>query len=184
MQGKIVFYRIQLLLQGDNLLTVVDNACPQQLRQILHRGADGRLTGYHAANIDQLENIKDEVRLNLALQLMNLCVAQQQTALIDLLKQGVQPVGHVVEGMRDSGRFGVWCFIHAHGKITAADTADGVQHLPQRTQQQDETGGGQQQGQDQDGSTDEKIHTRTLAHTGEDFGVWNIDVHALTAFAE
>lgn len=115
---------------------------------------------------------------------MNLCIAQQQTALIDLLKQGVQPVGHVVEGMRDSGRFGVWRFIHAHGKITAADTADGVQHLPQRAQQQDETGGGQQQGQDQDGSTDEKIHTRTLAHTGEDFGVWNIDVHALTAFSE
>lgn len=46
------------------------------------------------------------------------------------------------------------------------------------------TGGGQQQGQDQDGSTDEKIHTRTLTHTGEDFGVWNIDVNALTAFAE
>ena len=39
-------------------------------------------------------------------------------------------------------------------------------------------------GQDQDGSTDEKIHMRTLAHTGEDFGVWNIDVHALTAFSE
>ena len=86
--------------------------------------------------------------------------------------------------MRDSGCFGVWCFIHAHGKITAADTADGVQHLLQRTQQQDETGGGQQQGQDQDGSTDEKIHTRTLAHTGEDFGVWNIDIYALTAFSE
>ena len=66
----------------------------------------------------------------------------------------------------------------------AADTADGVQHLSQRTQQQDETGGSQQQSQDQDGSTDEKIHTRTLAHTGEDFGVWNIDIHALTAFAE
>ena len=40
LQGKIVFYRIQLLLQGDNLLAMVDNACPQQLRQILHRGAE------------------------------------------------------------------------------------------------------------------------------------------------
>ena len=44
LQGEIVFYRIQFLLQGDNLLAVVNNACPQKLCQILHRGADGGLT--------------------------------------------------------------------------------------------------------------------------------------------
>lgn len=184
LQRQIIFHIFQLFAEGNGLLAVMDDVCAQQLRQVLHGRADGGLAGRHAAHVDQLQNVENKVRLDLGFQLADFRIAQEKALLVDLIKQGVQPVGHIVEGMGEGFGFAVRCFVHADGQVAGGQTADAVQHLPQRMQEQHDKRGRNEQREQQDDRRDQDINLCALPDAGQNFTARDIKVNAFAVLGQ
>ena len=128
LQGDIVLQMGQLRFHGD-AVTLTGNAVTQGLAQQGRHIGDGVLLVEVGLGADRFQRVVHEMGVDLGAHQLHFRLGQRQVALVDLLDQGLNVIGHHVEGFDQSVHFVTGARVLYRGKVLVENAAAYLRQL-------------------------------------------------------